>query len=68
MSQTRIRPGRCRDFDGCTRHDHGNCCHCGVRFSKAWPAWSFDGDLWVCESCYIAVRDAVDEALDSREG
>lgn len=57
---------RCRNLNGCTDHDHGRCRHCGVRFSDHWPAWSFDGHVWLCEACYSTVRDTVDTAVDAQ--
>lgn len=55
----------CQDRTGCVTHDHGNCRICGVRLSRHWPAWSFDGAIWLCEACYGQVRDDVDAALDT---
>jgi hypothetical protein len=59
---------RCQDLAGCTAHDHGSCRHCGVRFSKHWPAWSFDGVIWLCEACYCTVCDTVDAAVEEATG
>lgn len=56
---------RCEEHNGCTAHDHGNCRHCGVRLSVSFPAWSFEGDIWICEACYSTVTDTMDEALDT---
>jgi hypothetical protein len=63
------RRRRCSNRDGCltrrTGHDHGDCRHFGCSLADR-LAMSYDGDIWLCESCYCTVRDAVDTALEAR--
>jgi hypothetical protein len=55
----------CGAWAGCER-DHGDCSDCGVSLADR-IAMSFGGNVWLCESCYIGIRDRVDQAVDALE-